>query len=118
MSTDDDDNYLDFFFDIPAEPQPVVQVEVPSVDRPTPVTVGPTLSPEGHFLWSDTPREKPSPRRIREPETPVPAELQRTQFRGVGWSGYCADDSGRYIGGIGNDCRYYSPDHRRCAVHR
>jgi hypothetical protein len=51
--------------------------------------------------------------------TPFPMNMRRTaeRERGLGFPGYCCDADGWYIGGIGNDCRYDSPDDRRCAIH-
>lgn len=50
---------------------------------------------------------------------PLPQHHRRTfeKERGPGFPGYCCDDDGFYIGGAANDCRYYSPDDRRCVVH-
>lgn len=50
---------------------------------------------------------------------PFPTNMRRSpeRERGQGFPGYCCDGEGWYIGGIGNDCRYDSPDDRRCAVH-
>lgn len=51
---------------------------------------------------------------------PLPTSVRRTdeRERSGGFPGYCCDGEGWYIGGIGNDCRFYGPDERRCAVHR
>ena len=51
---------------------------------------------------------------------PIPVEKRRTQGKGAngGFPGYCTDDAGYYIGGIGNNCHYYGVDERRCVVHR
>lgn len=50
---------------------------------------------------------------------PLPPNARRTveRERSMGYPGYCCDADGWYIGGVGNDCRYYSPDARRCVVH-
>lgn len=50
---------------------------------------------------------------------PLPRNERRSpeRERGMGFPGYCCDADGWYIGGIGNDCRYNSPDDRRCIVH-
>lgn len=50
---------------------------------------------------------------------PLPQHHRRTleKERGPGFPGHCCDDDGFYIGGVANDCRYYSPDDRRCVVH-
>jgi len=51
-------------------------------------------------------------------EQTLPAQTQRTHLKNNGqWGGYCCDKDGNYIGGIGNDCRFYSPDARRCVAH-
>lgn len=51
---------------------------------------------------------------------PLPAGVQRTLEKDSngGFPGYCCDNDGWYIGGIGNNCRFYSPDDRRCIVHK
>jgi hypothetical protein len=50
---------------------------------------------------------------------PLPKSQRRTAEKdhGFGFPGYCCDADGWYIGGIGNDCRFYSPDERRCTMH-
>jgi hypothetical protein len=50
---------------------------------------------------------------------PLPKSQHRTAEKdhGFGFPGYCCDAEGWYIGGIGNDCRFYSPDERRCSMH-
>lgn len=51
---------------------------------------------------------------------PTPFQLRRTSERqgGMGWPGLCTDSkTGFYIGGIGNDCRYYHSGKTRCEVH-
>jgi len=51
---------------------------------------------------------------------PLPMQSRRTvdKERMGGFPGYCCDDDGFYIGGIGNDCRHHGPDGKRCVVHR
>ena len=51
---------------------------------------------------------------------PLPTNLRRTvdKERSGGFPGYCCDDGGLYIGGVGNDCRHNGTDGRRCAFHR
>jgi hypothetical protein len=52
---------------------------------------------------------------------PIPVHLRRTTEKEhqMGWPGYCCDDEGYYIGGIGNDCRHaQGPAGPRCPVHR
>jgi hypothetical protein len=42
-------------------------------------------------------------------------EKQRVEW---GWPGLCCDPkTGLYIGGVGNDCRYYHTGPERCVVH-
>ena len=50
---------------------------------------------------------------------PIPKSQRRAAEKdhGFGFPGYCCDVDGWYIGGIGNDCRFYSPDERRCSMH-
>jgi hypothetical protein len=51
---------------------------------------------------------------------PLPPQIRRSFDREQmgGFPGYCCDDNGFYIGGIGNNCQHHSPDARRCIVHR
>ena len=51
--------------------------------------------------------------------TTIPPKFRRTvdRERTGGFGGYCADPAGWYIGGVGNDCRFYSPNGLRCAYH-
>jgi len=51
---------------------------------------------------------------------PIPVEKRRAPGKGAngGFPGYCTDDEGYYIGGIGNNCHHYGVDDRRCVVHR
>jgi len=51
---------------------------------------------------------------------PIPENLRRTEHRERvgGFPGYCCDEAGFYIGGVGNDCQRFGVDDRRCAVHR
>lgn len=58
--------------------------------------------------------------RVRGLTDPVPMGLRRTSERdqGSGWPGLCCDeDSGLYIGGVGNDCRRYHTGSARCPAH-
>lgn len=52
---------------------------------------------------------------------PLPANIRRTREkeRGLGFPGYCCDDEGWYIGGIGNNCVMYRPAGAPlCRAHR
>ena len=52
---------------------------------------------------------------------PLPVHVRRTheKERMKGSPGYCCDDAGYYIGGIGNDCNHYRPEGTRpCKAHR
>lgn len=51
---------------------------------------------------------------------PVPRHMRRDPGRSgsVGWKGMCChQETGIYIGGTGNDCRYYNDNGDRCVVH-
>jgi len=93
------------------------------------------LHPCGHFSWA-SPEEDEAARaegkccgnwkhlpkwEVRGLYSPVPEgqrrspEKQRIEW---GWPGLCCDPkTGLYIGGIGNDCRYYHKGSERCVVH-
>lgn len=51
---------------------------------------------------------------------PVPPRERRSKAReGAGYPGLCCDDAGLYVGGVGNDCRYYRPaGSNLCTYHR
>jgi hypothetical protein len=52
---------------------------------------------------------------------PVPQHRRRSKEREAtgGWAGLCCDpETGFYIGGLGNNCRYYHKGPERCIVHR
>jgi len=48
---------------------------------------------------------------------PVPVSQRRIAGGKSGYSGLCCNSEGYYIGGIGNDCRYYHQGTDRCAEH-
>lgn len=48
---------------------------------------------------------------------PVPVSQRRVAGGKIGYSGLCCNPEGYYIGGIGNDCRYYYLGQDRCAEH-
>lgn len=49
---------------------------------------------------------------------PIPTKMRRSpeRERSGGFPGYCTDEGGYYVGGIGNDCRHAGAG-VRCAVH-
>lgn len=116
-----------------AEPDPPPAVE----PGPEPADYGPRFLDCGHLNWySDADNEVARAEghccvggkrkivssllyRKGEYVRPFPTSMRRSpeRERGMGFPGYCCDADGWYIGGIGNDCRYDSPDERRCAVH-
>jgi hypothetical protein len=51
--------------------------------------------------------------------TPVPMSKRRTKAKdeGLGFPGYCCDEDGYYIGGLGNFCRYHNPKGPWCEAH-
>jgi len=56
-----------------------------------------------------------------EYKKPLPENMRRTRYKVMmgGFPGYCVDDEGYYIGGVGNDCRYYRPKGTdMCAHHK
>jgi hypothetical protein len=58
---------------------------------------------------------------VRGLHTPVPLTSRRSHEKQSvewGWSGLCCGPvTGLYIGGVGNDCRYYHNGPERCVVH-
>ena len=52
---------------------------------------------------------------------PVPERDRRNAQRSTpgypGWPGLCTDQEGFYIGGVGNNCRYYHAGPERCHHH-
>jgi len=53
------------------------------------------------------------PRYIKNAIIPVNMRRTKEKTKGIGWSGYCTDENGVYIGGIGNNClheKYRSKD--------
>lgn len=118
------------------EPEPVPEPAIVAPE-PEPAECGPRFLDCGHLNWySDVDNEAARVaghccdggrrkvvsslvHRRGEYVRPFPANMRRTpeRERGMGFPGYCCDAEGWYIGGIGNDCRYDSPDERRCVVH-
>ena len=51
---------------------------------------------------------------------PLPVSVRRAPNKegGFAFPGYCCDEEGYYIGGLSNNCRFDSPDDRRCASHQ
>ena len=50
----------------------------------------------------------------------VPKALRKSpeKQKGLGWPGLCCDPAtGLYIGGLGNNCRYYHSGTERCVIH-
>lgn len=63
--------------------------------------------------------------RLRGPHVrPLPVGLRATwervndRSRSRGFPGYCCDEAGFYIGGVGNDCRHHGPSGEPCPAHR
>ena len=113
------------------EPAPVEPVAIqPPPEAPQAVVAGaPALLPCGHLYWtgeapegSCCPRggQTNAPRRWRLGSVEIVPSSQRRESgaRAKGWPGYCCDEAGKYIGGLGNDCRYYGPAGQRCKAHR
>jgi|TARA_R110002051_G_C8467257_1_gene459410 hypothetical protein len=51
---------------------------------------------------------------------PIPEQRRRSKESEAtgGWPGLCCDpDTGLYIGGVGNNCRFYHKGPERCIVH-
>jgi len=56
--------------------------------------------------------------RVRGLLYPVPLRMRRGYaLTSSGFQGLCCDPNGYYIGGNGNDCRYYSNGTARCPEH-
>jgi hypothetical protein len=131
----------------PKLPKVAVRVEPAPVEPPAPpAEAEPLLSPAGppvvvryldcgHMNWHRTEKNEQARAEGRccanqgQPISwshlkgvyarPIPKSQRRTAEKdhGFGFPGYCCDVGGWYIGGIGNDCRFYSPDERRCSIH-
>lgn len=124
---------------VPPEPPPtpVVEPVVEDVEPPPrkPKRTLEVLHPCGHFNWASPEQDEAAraedkccgnwrslPKwEVRGLYVPVP-ERQRRSFEREqvtwGWPGLCCDPkTGFYIGGIGNDCRYYHKGPERCVVH-
>ena len=59
--------------------------------------------------------------RVRGLTYPVPVSLRRSpeRERSGGFPGLCCDpETGLYIGGLGNNCRYHHKGNERCVVHK
>jgi len=58
---------------------------------------------------------------VRGLTQPVPVNQRRSVEKAStpwGWPGLCCDPKTHlYIGGLGNDCRYYHKGPERCVVH-
>ena len=125
----------------PSEPHTVVheppEPPPPSVPPPPPekeVTRRAVHHPCGHLSWA-SPEQDEAARAagkccgnwkhlpnwtVRGLHTPVPHSHRRSPEKegGMGWPGLCCDPkTGLYIGGVGNDCRYYHNGSERCVVH-
>lgn len=92
--------------------------EAYSTKGPSQITLSVTTPEECHYCRKGIPGDPMS--QTGAYRTPVSKGLRRSKTRPdtPGWPGYCCDDDGYYIGGLGNNCLFYSPDHRRCEVHR
>ena len=57
--------------------------------------------------------------KIRGLYEPVPPAMRRASRKdGPNWPGLCCDREGFYIGGVGNDCRFYRPEGKeKCETH-
>lgn len=93
------------------------------------------LHPCGHFSWASPEADEAARAEgkccgnwrhlskwdVRGLYSPVPESQRRSpekQRIEWGWPGLCCDPkTGLYIGGIGNDCRYYHNGNERCVVH-
>lgn len=84
---------------------------------PTQVTVSVRTPEECHYCRMGVPGRPEY--QVGEYRTPVLRSQRRNieKVGHLGWPGYCVDDEGYYIGGIGNDCRN-NADGQRCEVHR
>jgi hypothetical protein len=70
---------------------------------------------------SDTKRMGPDIHwKIRGLHEPVPPAMRRASRKdGPNWPGLCCDRDGFYIGGVGNDCRFYRPEGKeKCETHK
>lgn len=125
----------------PSEPHTVVpelpEPPPPSVPPPPPekeVTRRAVHHPCGHLSWASPEQDEAARAEgkccgnwkhlpnwtVRGLHTPVPHSHRRSPEKegGMGWPGLCCDPvTGLYIGGVGNDCRYYHNGPERCVVH-
>lgn len=124
-------------FEEETPPQIPVRVAKEDDDEPPVLPDGPTgpsTFPCGHMGWGK-PEEHEAARaegkccagwkhqpdwRVRGLIKPVPMNSRRSpeRERALGWQGLCCDpETGFYIGGLANDCRYYHNGPERCVVH-
>lgn len=94
---------------------------------------GPTLYSCGHFGWYTVKQHDEAKAkglccagaerlghvdwRVAGLIKPVPMNQRRVAGGKIGYQGLCCNAEGHYIGGIGNDCRYYYQGPDRCAEH-
>ncbi len=114
----------------PPVSNPVEEIEVPKPIISNP----PKILPCGHIDWfSKLPRPTEDGLccegkrhdhgvfwTVRGLIKPVPKQMRRSKEERIGFPGLCCDPkTGLYIGGIGNDCRYYHPNPlaERCEEH-
>ena len=121
---------------VPPKPSPVHVSETETEEPPRSATPTRTVVYHscGHMSWA-TPEQDEAARAegkccgnwkhqpswsVRGLLYPVPENQRRTveKERSGGWPGLCCDPTtGLYIGGVGNDCRYYNAGKARCMVH-
>ena len=117
----------------PSEPHTVVP-EPPEPPPEKKVTRYAVHHPCGHLSWASPEQDEAARaegkccgnwRHLRDwavagLHIPVPPNHRRSPEKegGMGWPGLCCDPAtGLYIGGVGNDCRYYHNGPERCVVH-
>jgi len=113
-------------------PEPVMEVDEPPAPS-TPTRVA-SYHSCGHLSWASPEQDEAARAEgkccgnwkylpnwsVRGLTSPVPKGHQRSPEKegGMGWPGLCCDPkTGLYIGGVGNDCRYYHNGPERCIVH-
>lgn len=118
---------------------PAPSVEIPPSLRPPTSPPDnwnpPKVAPCGHLNWSGEEGDEkfccgearaqasrgyrtspPLDWKVRGVFSPLPANLRRIKN---GDGGFCASPkTGLYIGGLGNDCRYYSTTGEKCLAHK
>ena len=113
------------------EPEPKDEEPEPKPEKKDGPLVHPEMMECGHFNFH---KEKdgscsacktksvPDWRFLSEnADTPIPERLRRTEDKmaSSGYGGLCCTPEGYYIGGVGNDCRYYRPPGVNvCAYHK